>query len=252
MRGSLLVPGLLAFAATAAAPPPSPDAQLRAIIAPVSEAQLKHSIETLVSFGTRHTLSSQTDPKRGIGAALDWARGEFQRDSAGCGNCLTIVDPSEFSPATRIPTPTRVRDMVAIQRGTERPNDVVIITGAHRQPRQDPLNANLRAPARTTTDRVSRPCSRQRASSPSTIPGHHRLCGNLRRRAGALRREGDRDLRQGAGLERRRRPQQRHHRQQLRFRRRVRLDARARPLGRAALAGSRRSCWQQRTPRRRE
>jgi peptidase M28-like protein len=115
-----------------AAPPPkaaSPDAKLRAIVAPVSQAQLRHTIETLVSFGTRHTLSSQTDPKRGIGAALEWARGEFQRDSAACGNCLTVVDPSEVFTGARIPTPTRVRDMVAIQRGTERPNDVVIIQG---------------------------------------------------------------------------------------------------------------------------
>ena len=53
-----------------AAPPPSVDARLRAIIAPVSQEQLHHTIATLVSFGTRHTLSSQTDPKRGIGAGI--------------------------------------------------------------------------------------------------------------------------------------------------------------------------------------
>src|SRR3954463_7693156 len=112
-----------------AAPPPSPDAKLRAIVAPVSGAQMKKTIEALVSFGTRHTLSSQTDPKRGIGAALEWTRGEFQRYSSDCGNCLTIVEPSETVTGARVPTPTRIRDMVAIQRGTERPNDVVIIQG---------------------------------------------------------------------------------------------------------------------------
>ena len=127
-----------------AAPPPSPDAKLRAIIAPVSAAQLRHTIETLVSFGTRHTLSSQTDPKRGIGAALEWARGEFQRDSAACGNCLTIVDPSETFTGARIPTPTRVRDMVAIQRGTERPNDVVIIQGHIDSRVTDVMNSTVR------------------------------------------------------------------------------------------------------------
>ena len=129
-----------------AAPPPSVDAKLRAIIAPVSQAQLKHTIETLVSFGTRHTLSSQTDPKRGIGAALEWTRGEFQKDSAACGNCLTIVDPSEMFTGSRIPTPTRVRDMVAIQRGTERPNDVVIITGHIDSRVTDVMNATSDAP----------------------------------------------------------------------------------------------------------
>ena len=129
-----------------AAPPPSADAKLRAIIAPVSQAQLKHTIETLVSFGTRHTLSSQTDPKRGIGAALEWTRGEFQKDSAACGNCLTIVDPSEMFTGSRIPTPTRVRDMVAIQRGTERPNDVVIITGHIDSRVTDVMNSTSDAP----------------------------------------------------------------------------------------------------------
>src|SRR3954470_18295428 len=129
-----------------AAPAPSSDAKLRAIIAPVSAAQLRHSIETLVSFGTRHTLSSQTDPKRGIGAALEWARGEFQRDSADCGNCLAIVDPAETFAGTRIPTPTRVRDMVAIQRGTERPNDVVIIQGHIDSRVTDVMNFTADAP----------------------------------------------------------------------------------------------------------
>jgi hypothetical protein len=131
---------------TGAAPPSSPDARLRAIIAPVSQAQLRHTIESLVGFGTRHTLSSQTDPKRGIGAALEWARGEFQGYSAACGNCLTIVDPSETFTGARIPTPTRVRDMVAIQRGTERPNDVVIIQGHIDSRVTDILNFTSDAP----------------------------------------------------------------------------------------------------------
>ena len=129
-----------------AAPTPSPDARLRAIVAPVSAARMKATVETLVSFGTRHTLSSQTDPKRGIGAALEWARGEFQRDSAACGDCLTIVDPSEVFTGPRMPTPTRVRDMVAIQRGTERPNDVVIIQGHIDSRVTDILNSTSDAP----------------------------------------------------------------------------------------------------------
>src|SRR6478609_900395 len=95
----------------AAAPPPSPDAKLRAIVAPVSQAQLRHTIEALVSFGTRHTLSSQTDPKRGIGAALGWAKGQFE--SYG----LETVRPCETFTGARIPKPTPVCDMVAIQRG---------------------------------------------------------------------------------------------------------------------------------------
>src|SRR5215213_2132874 len=129
-----------------AAPPPSPDAKLRAIIAPVSGAQMKRTVEKLVSFGTRHTLSSQTDPKRGIGAALEWTRSEFRRYSAACGNCLTIVDPAETFTGTRSPVATRVRDMVAIQRGTERPNDVVIIQGHIDSRVTDVMNSTSDAP----------------------------------------------------------------------------------------------------------
>jgi len=113
----------LALALLGAAPPPSTDAKLRAIVAPVSQQELRNSIETLVSFGTRHTLSSQTDPKRGIGAALNWAEGRFR--SFG----LETVRPCETFKGERVPQPTRVCDAVAIQRGTERPNDVVIIQG---------------------------------------------------------------------------------------------------------------------------
>ncbi len=137
---------ILATPALIAAVPPSPDTKLRAIVAPVSQAKLRHTIETLVSFGTRHTLSSQTDPKRGIGAALEWTRGEFARYSADCGNCLTIVDPAETFSGARIPAPTRVRDMVAIQRGTERPNDVVIIQGHIDSRVTDVMNATSDAP----------------------------------------------------------------------------------------------------------
>ena len=97
-----------------AAPSPSPDARLRSIIAPVSAVRMKATIEKLVSFGTRHTLSSQTDPKRGIGAALNWGQAQFE--SYG----LPTVRPCDTFTGARIPTPTRVCDMVTIQRGTER------------------------------------------------------------------------------------------------------------------------------------
>jgi hypothetical protein len=129
-----------------AAPPPSPDAKLRAIIAPVSPMQLRHTIEALVSFGTRHTLSSQTDPKRGIGAALTWAESEFNRTSAACGNCLTVARTSETFSGDRLPAPTKVTDVFAIQRGTERPNDVVIIQGHIDSRVTDPMNATSDAP----------------------------------------------------------------------------------------------------------
>src|SRR3954471_24602972 len=101
---------LMCVSLIGAAPPPSPDAKLRAIVAPVSQAQLRHTIENLVSFGTRHTLSSQSDPKRGIGASLNWAEAEFGRYSAACGNCLTVGRASDTFTGDRVPAPTKITD----------------------------------------------------------------------------------------------------------------------------------------------
>ena len=129
-----------------AAAPPSPDARLRAIIAPVSAAKLCANVAALVGFGTRHTSSSQTDPKRGIGAALNWGEAEFGRYSAACGRCLVTVRPSTMVTGERLPTPTKLTDIVAIQRGTERPNDVVIITGHIDSRVTDIMNATDDAP----------------------------------------------------------------------------------------------------------
>jgi len=131
---------LMCVSLIGAAPPPLVDAKLHAIVAPVSQAQLRHTIETLVGFGTRHTLSSQTDPKRGIGAALNWAKGQFEGDG------LPTVRPCETVTGSRIPTPTPVCDMVAIQRGTERPNDVVIIQGHIDSRVSDIMNSTSDAP----------------------------------------------------------------------------------------------------------
>lgn len=90
-------------------------------------ARLKASVETLVSFGTRHTLSSATDPKRGIGAARGWAAAEFARISKTCGGCLKVESVSERFTGPRVPNGADVVDVLAIQAGTGDPNQVVII-----------------------------------------------------------------------------------------------------------------------------
>jgi hypothetical protein len=114
----------------------------------VSEQRLKGDVEKLVSFGTRHTLSSQTDPKRGIGAAVDWGLAEFKRIGAKCGGCLEVLPVGEViqPDARRIPVATLVRNAVAIQRGTERPNEVVIVQGHIDSRVSDPLDFTKDAP----------------------------------------------------------------------------------------------------------
>ncbi|RVU06247.1 M20/M25/M40 family metallo-hydrolase [Novosphingobium umbonatum] len=111
-----------------------------------SPERLRATVSTLVSFGTRHTLSSQDDPKRGIGAARRWAEAQLRRIGAQCSDCLVIDLPERMVTSARIPTPTRLVNVVAIQKGTERPDEVTIIQ-AHIDTRvSDPMNATADAP----------------------------------------------------------------------------------------------------------
>ena len=51
-----------------------PPADVRAMLRDVSARRLERYDKTLEAFGTRHTLSTQDDPNRGIGAACGWIR----------------------------------------------------------------------------------------------------------------------------------------------------------------------------------
>src|SRR5688500_12644759 len=141
MRSSFFA-ALLATAASGAIAQSTPqDVRFAAISAPVDASRMKAVVEKLVSFGTRHTLSSPTDPKRGIGAAVRWAEAEMKRHGL-----QTLQTCDTVTKLPRIPTPTKVCNAVAIQRGTERPNDVVIITGHIDSRVTDPMNATADAP----------------------------------------------------------------------------------------------------------
>ena len=64
MRSMLLA--VLLFATAATAQPPSAGCAAAAQIVSAGQRRADEgTVEKLVSFGTRHTLSSQTDPKRG-------------------------------------------------------------------------------------------------------------------------------------------------------------------------------------------
>ncbi|MBL8649697.1 MAG: M20/M25/M40 family metallo-hydrolase [Sphingopyxis sp.] len=109
-------------------------------------ARLKADVEKLVSFGTRHTLSSATDPKRGIGAARNWGATEFQRISKACGGCLTIDRIADRFEGPRAPDGVIVENVLAIQKGSGDPAHVVLIAGHIDSRVSDPMNFTSDAP----------------------------------------------------------------------------------------------------------
>ena len=110
-----------------------------------SPQRLRGSVEKLVSFGTRHSLSSASDPVRGIGAARTWVAGEFAAIGRACGGCITVERLSRRFVGTRAPDGVVIEDVLGIQRGSD-PNRYVIV-GAHIDSRvSDPMDATSDAP----------------------------------------------------------------------------------------------------------
>ena len=123
---------ILLAAATPALPAPSPQ-------------RLRADVEALVAFGTRHTLSSPTDPKRGIGAARAWAAERFAAIGRDCGGCVAVERIERRFTGPRAPDGVNIVDVLGVQRG--RDPDRVVIVGAHIDSRvTDVMNATADAP----------------------------------------------------------------------------------------------------------
>jgi len=121
-------------ASASAIEPGRPDAGIAAALRQVSAARIQANIEKLVSFGTRATISAQ-DPEsiaagRGIGAAREWIKAEFERYARECGGCLEVkTDSFTEAPADRIPQPTVITNVYAVLKGTSDAQRMVLVTG---------------------------------------------------------------------------------------------------------------------------
>src|SRR5256886_9653668 len=96
----------------------------------VDPGRIQAIIRRLTQFGTRHTLSSQTDPVRGIGAATAWVLGQMQAIAATSSGRRTVQEQSFVQPAgSRIPTPVTITNVSATLQGTASPQRFYVVTG---------------------------------------------------------------------------------------------------------------------------
>ncbi|MET7752921.1 M20/M25/M40 family metallo-hydrolase [Micromonospora sp. NPDC005367] len=110
--------------------PQSPDRELRDLLRAVDQHRIEEIVRRLAAFGTRHTLSAQDDPERGIGAARDWIYDRMREYAAASGGRMTVELQSYVQqPASRIPVPTRITNVVATLRGETSPNRTYVVTG---------------------------------------------------------------------------------------------------------------------------
>ncbi len=119
------------------------------IIAEISAKNIEATVRKLVSFGTRNTLSEQSSPSRGIGAARDWLFGEFQKTAAQSGGRMTVEKQTyEQAKAARVPEPTMLTNIVATLKGTqpESANRVYVVSGHYDSMCTSPTDAKCDAP----------------------------------------------------------------------------------------------------------
>ncbi len=128
---SVLFLAALGFAQPAVEPP-ARDQRHYDLLKAVSADRIERDVQTLVGFGTRHTMSETESETRGIGAARRWIHAEFTRISEACGGCLEASFQRHVVPGregSRIPTDTEVVNVLATLRGAGDPGRYVIMSG---------------------------------------------------------------------------------------------------------------------------
>lgn len=109
------------------------DPEIAQMVSEVSADSLKNYINKLVSFGTRNTLSSTTDKKRGIGAARNWVLSKFNEFTKNSNGRLTaVIDTTTYAPdGRRVDTPINLGNVVATLKGTDPSDNRIFIISGH-------------------------------------------------------------------------------------------------------------------------
>lgn len=120
-----------------------------AIVRQVHAANIEGTVRALVGFGTRNTLSTQSDPKRGIGAAASWIETQFRALAPLSGGRLRVERQRFIQPVgPRVPEPTPITNIVAtlpgdLPAGRER---VIVVSGHYDSMCSSPTDAEHDAP----------------------------------------------------------------------------------------------------------
>jgi hypothetical protein len=125
------------------------DPEIAAMVKEVNPDSLQSYIKSMLTFGTRSTVSSTTDPRKGIGAARNWVLSKFNQFAAASGGRLTaIVDTTTYpGDGRRVKTDISLGNTVATLKGTD-PNDnrIFIISGHLDSRRTDVMDGTNDAP----------------------------------------------------------------------------------------------------------
>lgn len=109
------------------------DPEIEKMVSEVNKDSLESYIRKMVSFGTRNTLSSTSDAKRGIGAARNWVLSRFQEFSKSSNGRLTsFLDTITLQQdGRRVDAPTNLGNVVAILKGSDPSDNRIFLISGH-------------------------------------------------------------------------------------------------------------------------
>ncbi|ACU08828.1 leucine aminopeptidase-related protein [Flavobacteriaceae bacterium 3519-10] len=125
------------------------DPEIEALVKKVNKDSLRAHVEKMVSFGTRHTMSSTTDANRGIGAARNWVLSKFKDYAQNSGGRMEVyLQNKDLQPdGRRVNNTTNLGNAVALLKGTDPNDNRIIIVSGHLDSRvSDVMNAESDAP----------------------------------------------------------------------------------------------------------
>jgi hypothetical protein len=127
------LPALFALTGAWAQTVMSRDPAISAAVEAVSTANLRRTVEELVSFHNRNNLSSKTDPERGIGAAANYLHDRLSALAAASGGRLSVerVAYTAGGEGERIPRATELCNIVATVKGSDPTDSRVVVVSAH-------------------------------------------------------------------------------------------------------------------------
>ncbi len=108
------------------------DPEIEKMVKEVNADSLKSYIYKLVSFGTRNTLSTQSDPNRGIGAARNWVLQKFNEFAKKSNGRLTAyIDTTTLQKGGRVDTTILLGNVMAILKGTDTADKRIFVISGH-------------------------------------------------------------------------------------------------------------------------
>ncbi|MDB5208381.1 MAG: peptidase [Flavisolibacter sp.] len=150
MQKSLFIVTLLAITSLSSAQTIiQRDPEIEAMVKEISPDSMKSYINKMVSFGTRSTISTTTDKKKGIGGAREWVVQKFNEFALQSGGRLTaMVDTITLQPdGRRVSAAVNLGNAMAILKGTDASDDRIYLISGHLDSRvSDVMNKTADAP----------------------------------------------------------------------------------------------------------